>query len=61
MCREFEELWEEIYNESRRIGKLEKAKEIAATLCEMGMEIEQIAEVIKFSPEDVQKWISETK
>ncbi len=57
MCREMEEL----LNEGMEIGKLEKSKETATELYKIGMEIEKIAEILKISPTDVQKWISETK
>lgn len=57
MCREMEEL----LNEGMEIGKLEKSKETATELYKIGMEMGKIAEILKISPTDVQKWISETK
>ena len=57
MCREMEELM----NEGMEIGKLEKAKETATELYKIGMEIEKIAEILKVSQDDIQKWIAETE
>ena len=65
MCREMEELYSEgmaVGEERGEIrgraeGELKKAKETAIALHDMGMNIEKIAEVVKFSSEDVRKWI----
>ena len=47
--------------EGRKEGEVQKAHDVAEALLEEGMEIEKIAEILKISPTDVQKWISETK
>ena len=73
MCREMEELMNEgikigeIRGEKRgekrgrAEGELKKAKETAKELYKIGMEIEKIAEILKVSQDDIQKWIAETE
>ena len=56
-----EEGREEGRESGRKEGELQKAHDVAEALLEEGMEIEKIAEILKISPTDVQKWISETK
>ena len=73
MCREMEELMNEgikigeIRGEKRgekrgrAEGELKKAKETAKELYKIGMEEEKIAEILKVSQDDIQKWIAETE
>lgn len=44
--------------EGRREGQAEKAKEMALSLANMGISIEQIAEAAKVSVNLVQEWLS---
>lgn len=67
MCWEMEE----IYSEGMEIGEkrgekcgikkgaLDKTKEIAITLSEMGMSLEQISEAVKINTDTVKIWLKE--
>ena len=56
MCHEMEK----IYSEGMESGELKKAKETALSMAEEGMDVKQIARLIKVNEKDVQKWIDET-
>ncbi len=48
---------EEGRNEGRKEGREEGLKEIAQSLAERGMDLNDIAEITKVSPETIQKWL----
>lgn len=53
-----EEGREEGRKEGRKEGREEGLKEIAQSLAERGMDLNDIAEIIKVSPETIQKWLN---
>lgn len=52
MCQAIQEM----RKEERQIGELNKAKETAGNLYEIGMEIEKIAQVVGYAVETVKEW-----
>lgn len=56
MCREMEQ----IYSEGIESGEMQKAKETAIALAEMGLPAEKIARAVKIGVDIVQKWIDES-
>ncbi len=63
MCREIDELLnefkDEIWDDGYSEGKLEKARETAVSLSEMGLSPEQIAQAVKVDIATVQEWLAE--
>lgn len=63
MCREIDELLnefkDEIWDDGYSEGKLEKARETAVSLSEMGLSPEQIAQAVKVDIVTVQEWLAE--
>ena len=55
ICREMEQL----YNDGVEIVELKAKKEMAYSLLEEGMSVEQIARLVKVNIKDVQNWIDE--
>ena len=56
MCYEMEK----IYSEGMESGELKKAKEIALSMAEEGMDVKMIARLVKVNEKEVQKWIDES-
>lgn len=59
MCREMDQIYKEGIEEGREEGKMEAKRENAISLAELGMPVEQIAQVVKENVSLVQKWIAE--
>ena len=64
MCHEMEKIYSEGMEsgEKRGIekGELKAKRETALSMAEEGMDVKQIARLIKVNEKDVQKWIDET-
>ncbi len=61
MCTALEKLEEKGREEGKLEGRLEMKQETVLSMANLGMPVEQIAEVVKESVGIVQKWISEGK
>ena len=61
MCTALEKLEEKGREEGKLEGRLEMKQETVLSMANLGMPVEQIAEVVKESVGMVQKWISEGK
>lgn len=59
MCYEMEKIYSEGMESGEKCGELKKAKEIALSMAEEGMDVKTIARLVKISEKDVQKWIDE--
>ena len=53
MCKAMEDL----RNESYAGGRESQAKDTAVRMCEKGISVEEIAEIVGFSTDGVKKWI----
>ena len=58
MCAEMEKLYNEGMIEGEIRGEMKKAKEMALSLVNRGIPIEQIAEAAKVSIKLVQEWLA---
>ena len=59
MCHEMEKIYSEGMESGEKRGELKAKKETALSMAEEGMDVKQIARLIKVSEKDVQKWIDE--
>ena len=50
---------ERIYSEEMESGELKAKKETALSMAEEGMDVKNIARLVKVSEDDIQKWIDE--
>lgn len=53
-----EEACEEALEEGEKIGKAQKAREVAFRLAQKGMEVSDIADIVAVSPNLVREWLS---
>lgn len=64
MCRDMEEIYGEGMENGRILGLKEggekKARETACILADMGMPIEQIAQVVRMPVEVTRSWVEES-
>ena len=60
MCHEMEKIYIEGMESGEKRGVLKAKKETALSMVEEGMDVKQIARLVKVSEKDVQKWIDET-
>ena len=60
MCKDMEEIYSEGRESGFEEGELTAKKETVISLTELGMPIEQIAQVVKVTVEVVQSWIAES-
>ena len=59
MCHELEQIYREGFEKGFEKGELIKSKEIALSLTEMGLSVEQIALAVKINVDTVQQWMKE--
>lgn len=57
MCREMDQIYSEGEMFGFKKGELKKAKEITLALAEIGMDVEQIAEVVQIPKQTVLEWL----
>ena len=60
MCYEMEKIYSEGMESGEKCGELKKAKEIALSMAEEGMDVKMIARLVKVNEKEVQKWIDES-
>ena len=60
MCYEMEKIYSEGIESGEKCGELKKAKEIALSMAEEGMDVKMIARLVKVNEKEVQKWIDES-
>ena len=60
MCYEMEKIYSEGMESGEKCGELKKAKEIALSMSEEGMDVKMIARLVKVNEKEVQKWIDES-
>ena len=60
MCYEMEKIYSEGRESGEKCGELKKAKEIALSMAEEGMDVKMIARLVKVNEKEVQKWIDES-
>ena len=60
MCYEMEKIYSEGMESGEKCGELKKAKEIALSMAEEGMDVKMIARLVKVNDKEVQKWIDES-
>ena len=60
MCYEMEKIYSEGMESGETCGELKKAKEIALSMAEEGMDVKMIARLVKVNEKEVQKWIDES-
>ena len=60
MCYEMEKIYREGMESGEKCGELKKAKEIALSMAEEGMDVKMIARLVKVNEKEVQKWIDES-
>ena len=60
MCYEMEKIYSEGMESGEKCGKLKKAKEIALSMAEEGMDVKMIARLVKVIEKEVQIWIDES-
>ena len=60
MCYEMEKIYSEGTHSGEKCGELKKAKEIALSMAEEGMDVKMIARLVKVNEKEVQKWIDES-
>ena len=60
MCYEMEKIYSEGMESGEKCGELKKAKEIAHSMAEEGMDVKMIARLVKVNEKEVQKWIDES-
>ena len=60
MCYEMEKIYSEGMESGEKCGELKKAKEIALSMAEEGMDVKTIARLVKVNEKEVQKWIDES-
>ena len=60
MCYEMEKIYSEGMESGEKCGELKKAKEIALSRAEEGMDVKMIARLVKVNEKEVQKWIDES-
>ena len=55
MCYEMEKIYSEGMESGEKCGELKKAKEIALSMAEEGMDVKMIARLVKVNEKEVQK------
>ena len=60
MCYEMEKIYSEGMESGEKCSELKKAKEIALSMAEEGMDVKMIARLVKVNEKEVQKWIDES-
>ena len=60
MCYEMEKIYSEGMESGEKCGELKKAKEIALSMADEGMDVKMIARLVKVNEKEVQKWIDES-
>ena len=60
MCHEMEKIYSAGMESGEKRGELKTQKETVLFMAEEGMDVKQIARLIKVNEKDVQKWIDET-
>ena len=60
MCYEMEKIYSEGMESGEKCGELKKAKEIALSMAEEGMDVKMIARLVKVNEKEVQTWIDES-
>ena len=60
MCYEMEKIYSEGMESGEKCGELKKAKEIALSMAEEGMDVKMIARLVKVNEKEFQKWIDES-
>ena len=60
MCYEMEKIYSDGMESGEKCGELKKAKEIALSMAEEGMDVKMIARLVKVNEKEVQKWIDES-